>query len=143
MQKEKISRHQFLKSMGLGGSALVAVYCASTALSSCTNESGAVIPAGGLTLDLTSSANAALKITGGFVVQNSIVIANIGGGKYVAVTQVCSHEGKKQVIYQNSEFYCTAHGARFDTAGKGLNANGKGGLKTYTVSVSGNTLTLS
>ena len=41
MQNEKISRHQFLRKMGLGGSALLAVYCAGT-LSSCENEAAEV-----------------------------------------------------------------------------------------------------
>ncbi|MDP5138941.1 MAG: hypothetical protein NWP83_00555 [Spirosomaceae bacterium] len=49
MQKEKISRHQFLRNLGLGGAALVAVYCSGAALTSCTNE-GTIAPApsGGL-----------------------------------------------------------------------------------------------
>lgn len=140
MQNEKISRHQFLKKLGLSGASLMAVYCASSTLSSCTNESS-IAPSGKLTLDLTDAANSALTKSGGFLVKNSIVVANING-KYVAVTQVCSHEGKKQVTFQNGEFYCTAHGARFDTNGKGLNANGRGGLTVYTTTLSGNTLTI-
>lgn len=140
MNNEKISRNQFLKSLGLGGAALVAVYCSSTALSSCTNEGVSPSPVTSFTVDL--SANAALKNTGGFIVQNGVVIANVGSGKYVAVTQTCSHEGRKQVTFQNGEFYCTAHGARFDTTGKGLNANGKAGIKVYTTTVNGNTLTI-
>lgn len=140
MQNEKISRHQFLKKLGLSGASLMAVYCASSTLASCTNESS-IAPSGKLTLDLTDAANSALTKSGGFLVKNSIVVANING-KYVAVTQVCSHEGKKQVTFQNGEFFCTAHGARFDTSGKGLNANGRGGLTVYTTTLSGNTLTI-
>ena len=62
-------------------------------------------------------------------------------GTYVAATVVCSHEGQRQVTFTNAnEFYCTAHGARYDPSGKGLNAEGSRGLKTYTVTQSGNTL---
>lgn len=144
MQNEKISRHQFLRNLGLGGAALVAVYCSGTALTSCTNEGSiAPIPSGGLTLDLTAPANAALKNSGGYVVQNNIVVANVGSGKYVAVTHICSHEQKKEVIFQNNEFYCTAHGARFDTTGKGLNGNGSKGLTVYTATLAGDILTIS
>lgn len=144
MQKEKISRHQFLRSLGLGGAALVAVYCSGAGLSSCTNE-GTVAPApsGGLTLDLNATANAALKNSGGYIVQNEIVVANVGNGNYAAVTLVCSHEQRKEVTFRSGEFYCTAHGARFDTTGKGLNKDGSKGLTVYTVTVNGNTLTVS
>jgi cytochrome b6-f complex iron-sulfur subunit len=64
-------------------------------------------------------------------------------GSYVAVTLICSHEQRKQVTFTSSnEFLCTAHQARFDTMGMGLNANGSKGLKTYPVMVmdSGKTL---
>jgi cytochrome b6-f complex iron-sulfur subunit len=144
MQNDKISRHNFLRSLGLGGSALVAVYCTGATLTSCTNE-GTIAPApgGGLTLDLSSNANSALQSVGGFIVTNQIVVANVGNGKYVAVTHICSHEQKREVTFRNNEFYCTAHGARFDTNGKGLNANGSKGLTVYTTTLSGNTLTIS
>jgi cytochrome b6-f complex iron-sulfur subunit len=134
-----ISRMEFLKKLGFGGSALMAVY-----LSACVNET--VVPEGGTsaanTLDLTSAANAKLLNSGGYVITGNIVVANIGNGQYAAVTRICSHEGQKQVIYQNGEFYCTAHGAQFDTNGKGLNSNGKKGLTTYKVTKSGNILSI-
>jgi cytochrome b6-f complex iron-sulfur subunit len=128
----------------LGGAALVAVYCSGTALTSCTNE-GTIAPAlsSGLTLDLTAAANAALKNVGGYTVQNSIVVVNVGGSNYVAVTHICSHDQKKEVIFQNNEFYCTAHGARFDLTGKGLNGNGSKGLTVYTATLASDILTIS
>jgi cytochrome b6-f complex iron-sulfur subunit len=144
MKKDKISRHQFLRSLGLGGSALMAVYCVGSTLTSCTNEGSiAPAPSGGLTLDLSASSNSALQTAGGYIVVNEIVVANVGNGKYVAVTHICSHEQKREVIFRNNEFYCTAHGARFDTTGKGLNGNGSKGLTIYTTSVNGSTLTIS
>lgn len=140
MQNDNISRHQFLRKLGLGGAALMAVYCAGTGLSSCTNE-----PIGpsntSFTIDLNDAANSALAKSGGYIIKNSVVIANTGNG-YVAVTQICSHEGQRQIIFQNGEFYCTAHGARYNTSGKGLNANGNRGLTVYPISVSGNILTI-
>jgi cytochrome b6-f complex iron-sulfur subunit len=144
MQTEKISRHQFLRNLGLGGAALVAVYCAGAGLSSCTNESNVTpMPMGGFTLDLSDVANAALKNAGGYVIKNDVVIANVGSGSYAAVTLVCTHENLKQVTYKNNEFYCTAHGARFSNDGKGLNDKGKKGLTVYKTSLSGTTLTIS
>ncbi|UBM59178.1 Rieske (2Fe-2S) protein [Marinilongibacter aquaticus] len=137
---ENISRLQFLRNLGFGGSALMAVY-----LSSCVNETvnPASSPSGqSTTVDLSDSANAALLQDGGYIILGNIVVANIGNGKFAAVTRICSHEGEKRVIYRNGEFYCTAHGARYDTSGNGLNGNGSRGLIAYTVTEEGNVLTI-
>jgi cytochrome b6-f complex iron-sulfur subunit len=122
-----MNRLDFLKSVGLTGAALLA------ALTSCHPENEAVSPLGPVDfdLDLTDPANISLQQAGGYVIQYGVVVARTGQEKYVAVTQTCSHEGQQQVIFKNGEFYCTAHGARYDTAGKGLNTNGKRGLTTY------------
>jgi cytochrome b6-f complex iron-sulfur subunit len=56
------------------------------------------------------------------------------------VTQVCSHEGKVKVVYQNAEFYCPEHGAKFDVNGRGLNSNGKNGLTVYMTALNGSLL---
>lgn len=140
--QNKINRNEFLKNLGLKGAALMAVYCGASGLSSCKNEDGVTpsVVAGTQLLSLDLSTTTALKNVGGYIQSNNVVVAQVSAGKYIAVTQVCSHEGKKEVVFQSGEFYCTAHGARFDTAGKGLNGNGSGGLKIYTVTVSGTTL---
>jgi Rieske Fe-S protein len=93
-----------------------------------------------LTIDLNSSAATALKKVGGYVAQSGIVVAQVSAGVYVAVTQTCSHEPKKQVIFNVSEFYCTAHGARFDLTGKGKNSFGSRGIAVYKVATDGSTL---
>jgi cytochrome b6-f complex iron-sulfur subunit len=143
MQKEKISRHQFLRQMGLGGSALVAVYCAGS-LSSCSNDT--ITPSSTtpeiITIDLSAKNNEALLNNGGYIVTQDVVIARTDTGNYVAVTLICSHEGNKAITYQTSEFLCTVHGARYDNSGKGLNVNGTKGLKVYPTMVSGNILTI-
>ena len=144
MQNEQISRHQFLRKMGLGGSALLAVYCGAS-LTSCDNEAAtpATTPAAkSLIIDLSAKENEVLKANGGYIIKNDIVVAKTNLGTYVAVTVVCSHEGNKAISYQTSEFVCSVHGARFDNAGKGLNVNGRNGITVYPTSVSGNTLTV-
>jgi cytochrome b6-f complex iron-sulfur subunit len=93
-----------------------------------------------LTLDLSLTANSALLKVGGYIRQSNIVVALVAANTYVAVTQICSHEGQKQVIYQSGEFYCQSHGARFSTSGIGLNANGSGGLTVYKTSLVGTIL---
>ena len=140
---DALSRHQFLRQLGFQGAALLAVYCVGQSLTACSQK--AVTPAplsNPVTVDLTSPANAALKNVGGYIVTNNVVVANTTQG-YVAVTVVCSHEGQKQVTLRNNEFYCTAHGARYDLSGKGLNSEGSRGLTVYKVTQSGSVLTIS
>ena len=142
---EKMNRMEFLKSLGLKGASLFAVYCAASGLSSCVNESMDPTNPTGVTgneliLDLTSAAYTKLNTVGNYVVVSGIVIARVSATVFAAVTQVCSHEGRKQVVFNAGEFYCAAHGARFDTAGKGLNSTGSRGLKTYATLLEGTTL---
>lgn len=145
---EKMNRMEFLKSLGFKGASLFAVYCAASGLSSCVNESMDPSTNGGtgtsnqLSLDLTSSAYSALNTVGKYVITSSIVIARVSATSFAAVTQVCSHEGKKKVYYVNGEFYCPEHGARFSTSGSGLNSTGSRGLKTYRTELNGTTLTV-
>jgi cytochrome b6-f complex iron-sulfur subunit len=142
---EKMNRMEFLKSLGLKGASLFAVYCAASGLSSCVNESmDPTNPTGGtgneLILDLNSAAYSKLNTVGNYVVVSGIVIARVSASSFAAVTQVCSHEGRRQVVFNVGEFYCAAHGARFDTAGKGLNSTGSRGLKTYATVLDGTNL---
>jgi cytochrome b6-f complex iron-sulfur subunit len=142
---EKMNRMEFLKSLGLKGASLFAVYCAAAGLSSCVNESmDPTNPTGGtgneLLLDLNSAAYTKLNTVGNYLIVSGIVIARVSATAFAAVTQVCSHEGQRKVVFNAGEFYCPAHGARFDTAGKGLNSTGSRGLKTYATLLEGTTL---
>jgi cytochrome b6-f complex iron-sulfur subunit len=142
---EKMNRMEFLKSLGLKGASLFAVYCAASGLSSCVNESmDPTNPTGGtgneLILDLNSAAYSKLNTVGNYVVVSGIVVARVSASSFAAMTQVCSHEGRRQVVFNAGEFYCAAHGARFDTAGKGLNSTGSRGLKTYATVLDGTNL---
>ena len=142
---EKMNRMEFLKSLGLKGASLFAVYCAASGLSSCVNESMDPTNPTGVTgneliLDLNSAAYSKLNTVGNYVVVSGIVIARVNTSTFAAVTQVCSHEGRRQVVFNAGEFYCAAHGARFDTAGKGLNSTGSRGLKTYATVLDGTNL---
>jgi Rieske Fe-S protein len=93
-----------------------------------------------LKIDLTLATYAKLKTAGGYMVIGSYVVALSKANTYIAATITCSHEPKKQMIYSNNEWYCTAHGARFSLAGAGLNTNGKKGLAVYKVVTDGKTL---
>ncbi|WP_283411504.1 Rieske 2Fe-2S domain-containing protein [Algoriphagus winogradskyi] len=131
---------EFLKSMGFKGASLLAIYCGASAISSCINEAGD--PTNGptaidFTLDLNDPANAQLLNTGGYLVINKIVVARVSTDAFAAVTQVCSHENRSKVVFRNDEFYCTEHGARYTLEGKGLNSEGKKGIKAYNTEFTG------
>lgn len=137
-QQEKIRRNEFLKKLGFSGAALFALYT----LDSCQNESNVAPLTGDITVDLADASNAQLKTNGGYVIKNGVVIARVNATTYIAATLTCSHEGKTQITFRNNEWYCTAHGARFDQTGKGLNTEGKKGLKIYQTTLLNSTLTV-
>lgn len=142
-QSEKITRTKFLKKLGVSSAAIFAATYCTTSLTSCKN-SDSVAPVGtAITIDLTNATYSKLTAKNAYVIlNNSIVLAHTSDDTFVAVPLQCSHEGTLQVTYRTSEFYCTTHGARFSNAGVGLNTEGRNGLKLYTVSKSGNTITV-
>lgn len=142
-----MNRLEFLKSLGLKGASLMAVYCAAQGLSSCKSASDdGATPAPkpsatvDFTLDLSQASNANLNKVGGFVVANQVVVARVSSSAFAAVTQICSHEGNAAVQFMNGNFVCNVHGAAFDTNGKGLNSLGSKGLTVYKTSLSNNQL---
>jgi nitrite reductase/ring-hydroxylating ferredoxin subunit len=91
-----------------------------------------------LTINLQTTT--ALQTIGGYIALSGIVVAQVSTGVYVAVTQTCSHEPKKAIIFNKTEFYCTQHGARFDLTGKGKNSFGSKGITVYKTATDGTTL---
>ncbi|RMD71092.1 MAG: (2Fe-2S)-binding protein [Bacteroidetes bacterium] len=128
-----MTRKEFLGKLGLGAAFVLTSAC----LGGCTKEP---ITAVDFTLDLNDPANAALQTPGGYVVVDRVVVARTMDGDYVAATRICSHEGKWQVILKDDEWYCTAHGARFDLQGNGLNSKGSKGIAVYQTELNGNLL---
>jgi nitrite reductase/ring-hydroxylating ferredoxin subunit len=94
-----------------------------------------------VSVDLNAISGAKLKKIGGYlVIDNAYVVALAKDGSYIAATVLCTHEPKRQVIYSNEEWFCTAHDARFTLAGKGINKNGSKGLTIYKVATDGSKL---
>jgi cytochrome b6-f complex iron-sulfur subunit len=137
-----MERRQFLESLGIGAAFVLTATC----LQSCKNDKAeSVTPTTGgvdFTLNIDDAANSALKTNGGFVISNGVVVAKDKDGKFVAATQTCSHEGFKQVTFDNAknEFMCSRHGARFTTAGAGLNSEASKGLTIYKTALTGSSL---
>jgi cytochrome b6-f complex iron-sulfur subunit len=98
---------------------------------------------GPLTIDITSGEFAALASAGGYAVKNGIIIINTGGDAFVALSAICTHQGC--VVGYNSSagnIQCGCHGSVFSTGGAVLNGPASTPLAKYTVSKSGNILTI-
>jgi nitrite reductase/ring-hydroxylating ferredoxin subunit len=157
-----MNRYEFLKSMGFKGAALMAVMTACVSEDDKFIDAAIIDPnkkttANGtsikittdelkalknplLTLSLADASNANLLKIGGYVRKSRIVVAQVAKDSFAAVTQLCTHEPKTDVIFNQNEFYCTAHGARFTIQGKGLNDTGRKGIQAYKVYTDGATI---
>ena len=134
-----MDRKEFLASLGLGTAAFFAI----SAIESC-NVANPVFSAPtnvDFTLDLTASANSALKNDGGYVYNNGIIVARTTTGSYVAVYSVCPHAGATVAFDGSSNrFHCAAHGSNFATNGTLINGPANTGLQQYKTSLTGNSL---
>lgn len=155
-----MNRYEFLKSMGFTGAALMA------ALTSCVKPEDTYVPVTRIdgststtpvvpvtpTTNISSITNPLLKIdlatstlktVGAYIIQSNIVVAQVSAGAYAAVTNLCTHEPKRKVIYDKnaSQFYCTDHGATFDLKGVPLpNSITNKAITAYQVATDGKTL---
>lgn len=138
-----MKRREFLKS-SLSAGLLLAVPLLNT---SCekeddTGSGGGLPPGGNLTIDLDSTDYASLNNTGGFLIINSIIIANTGDS-FVALSSVCTHQGCT-ISYSSSSnnFPCGCHGSVFSPTGSVVVGPASVPVKRYNVSRTGNVLTI-
>lgn len=157
-----MNRYEFLKSCGFTGGALL------TLLISCGKDIPGIEPpdddgpvAGGpdeslkitteelekisplFRVDLTSPLYSKLLVPNNYMVlANTFVLALSKRGVYIAATVVCSHEKNRTISYVKNEWYCPVHGARYNLDGKGLNENGKNGIKIYKTAWDGDTVVI-
>ncbi|PSL32464.1 QcrA and Rieske domain-containing protein [Dyadobacter jiangsuensis] len=161
-----MKRGEFLRSLGLSTSTLMAFYCLGTTMTACGSKdddpnpdpdpnpgtgSGSGISgtttgtAINFTVDLTNSAVSKLKTNGESIITGDVLVAKTTAGSYVALTRICTHEGN-EVRYRSTsnDVFCQTHGSTFTTAGAVTNGPATTALKTYNVTVSsdGNTLTV-
>jgi len=144
-----MNRREIIRKFIVGGTTLVVL---PTFLASCEKdpEAGGDNNTGGgggsgstLQLDLTLPAYAALNNTGGFVVVSNAIVINTGGGNYTALSAICTHSGCP-VSYNaaSNNLPCGCHGSLFTIAGAVVNGPATSPLAVYTVSKSGNILTI-
>jgi len=134
-----MKRKEFISKLGIGA----AFVLTSTCMSSCKKDPVEIGPVD-LTIDLDSAVAEPLKNNGNYIIVDEVVIARGNNGDYLAATIVCSHAQRKEITFRadNEEWYCTAHGARYDLDGGGLNNKGEDGLTIFKTTLSGNMLTI-
>jgi Rieske Fe-S protein len=135
LTQESISRKDFLRSMGLGGAALMAV------LASCKSADN-VTPSG-VSIDISTT----IKNVGDYTYSSGVIIARVGAGStaasFVALAKACTHEGTAVTYQGNGVFYCPNHGAQFSSTGSVTRGPASSSLSKYTVIITGSTLTIS
>lgn len=162
IEKGSMKRGEFLRSLGLSTSTLMAFYCLGTTMTACgssdddpnpnpdpgtgTGISGTTTGSNiNFTVDLTNSNTSKLKTNGSSIIAGEVLVAKTTAGSYVALSRICTHEGNP-VAYRttSNDIFCQSHGSTFTTAGAVTNGPATAALKTYTVTVSsdGNTLTV-
>ncbi|WP_373513142.1 ubiquinol-cytochrome c reductase iron-sulfur subunit [Persicitalea sp.] len=161
-EKNTVNRGEFLRSLGLSTSALMAFYCMGTTLSSCSTKDDDPAPAtpttpGGtaavtgttmgsginFNIDLNAYKAKDLKKEGEFDIFGDTIVIATANKKYVALSKACTHQGTT-VNYRSAsnDILCPNHGSQFKLDGtvqKGPAASPLTVFKT-TLSADGNSL---
>ena len=138
-----MTRQDFLRQISLGAAFVLTVPC----LHSCDKDDDGttVVPPADVdfTIDVTAEPFAADFAQRGYTIRDRVVVARLSGGGFAAASQVCSHEGNVQVVYDQAgdSWFCPVHGAEFERAdGAPLNSITSRPLTIYPTSLSGNML---
>jgi cytochrome b6-f complex iron-sulfur subunit len=140
-----MTRRDLLQKVLIGG---VTFLVLPPALNSCSKDdnpdgTGNPPPGNKLNLDLTTPTYSVLNTAGGFVITpQGIIVANTPAG-YVALDSTCTHQGCT-IGYSSTanNFPCPCHGSVYSVTGSVVNGPTTVALKSYSVSKSGNTLTI-
>ena len=136
-----MERKDFLKTtMALCGLAFIPAGI----IESCSKQSYSGPTNVNFIVDLTSSANSMLNLTGGYLVTNGVIVIRYAAGVYYALSATCTHQGCT-VGYDpsNVRILCPCHGGTFNPAtGAVLGGPPPSGLTKYTVTQAGNILTI-
>ena len=120
-----------------------------TQTSGSQTNNGISVSGSTVTLDLTNSTFSTLNSPGDFVNLTSVgmLVLKISNTEFRAFDNCCPHNGAKDDwSYTNEQFKCGRHGNSFSIDGneiKDCNSGAtSGGLKRYTATLSGDTLTV-
>lgn len=164
LKEDKMKRGEFLRSLGLSTSTLMAFYCLGTTMTACGSSDNELEPepepGGGsatgvtgtttgnainFTLDLENANNSKLKAAGGFQTFGDVIVAVTSTNAYVALAKKCTHQGTTvDFRVAQNDFHCQTHGSQFSLTGAVEEGPAETALKAYktTLSTDGNTLTV-
>lgn len=146
-----MERKDFIQKFAIGGSILLT---APVLLNSCSDDTDDVMDDvdddnngnddDSITVDLTDDDYSDLGTVGGYAYTGNIIIIRSGDNSYLAFSKVCTHQGCT-VTYNaaENELPCPCHGSVFSTSGAVLEGPASTSLKQYSVSKSGDILTIS
>lgn len=157
-----MKRGEFLRSLGLSTSTLMAFYCLGTTMTACgsSDDDPEPNPGGGsgtgisgtntgnainFTVDLNNSNNSKLKTNGNYIITGDVLVARTAAGNYIALSKICTHEGNPvQYRASSNDIFCPSHQSEYSITGAVEQGPAANPLKAYTVTVSsdGNTLTV-
>lgn len=144
----EMNRKEFMQLFGLGAAYLLASACLGGCSAAAGSDSTPVPVATGVntTLDLTAASSAPLNDASvGYVYADSraIIVAKTTAGTYLAFQAPCPHQGTAVYFSQSqSRFICPNHNAIFNLSGGVVSGPVSSGLRQYTVTQSGNILTI-
>jgi len=133
-----MDRKEFLEKIGIGAAFALTATC----LGGCSKDIAPPAKDVDFTIDLKDDLYESLTIPGNYIIEKDVVIARSINGDYVAASVNCSHENLKEITYDDDQgqWFCTAHGARYDEEGAGLNSLGSNGLTIFQTGLDGNML---
>jgi cytochrome b6-f complex iron-sulfur subunit len=142
-----MNRREIIKRIAMGGATLVVsplifTSCEKEPDTTGGNNNNTGTGGNTLTVDLSLPANADLLNAGGFSVISEVIVIN-SAGTYIALSAKCTHSGCN-VTYNSTagNLPCPCHGSLFSTSGAVLSGPAGSPLAVYTVTKSGNILTV-
>ena len=117
--------------------------------SSGNTSSGISVSGNIITLDLSNATFNGLNNPGDFInlTANELLVLKIGSNEFRAFDNCCPHNGTRNKWgFGNDKFTCGEHGNSFSIDGNNIkscnSSSTSGGLKRYTTSLNGQTLTI-
>lgn len=139
-----MDRKEFLNNMGLAAFAVCTGSCFAACSKSSSSPGGG---GGGGSVNFTIDLSTQLLDVGDSTAKSGVVVARLSAGSdpsnFTAVAQACTHQGTP-VAYNSSSnlFVCPLHGSEFSTSGGVVQGPATSPLKKYSISISGNTMTV-
>jgi cytochrome b6-f complex iron-sulfur subunit len=132
-----MERKDFIQKFAIGGSILLTP----PILFSACNKDDDMEDPGEIRIELNDASNSALQTVGGFIYTGNIIVIRTGTNTYMALSKICTHEGFTVTYnHTSNNIICNNHGSVFTTSGAVVNGPAATNLRTYSVTIAGDTL---